>query len=123
MKKPAHSCVWFEIPVTDLARGKSFYGEVLSVGFVDQTDGPNPIALFDLENASNTPAGHLYPGTPAAHGEGPTIHLAVHGALEDAMGRVKRAGGQVLSEPIRIPAGSFAYCKDPDGNSFALFKR
>jgi predicted enzyme related to lactoylglutathione lyase len=31
------------------------------------------------------------------------------------------AGGKVVSDPIAIPAGRFAYCLDPDGNSFGLF--
>lgn len=123
MAKAEHSCIWFEIPVRDLEQGKKFYGDVLSVGFVDQSDAPNPFSIFDIEGASEKPAGHLYPGTPAKDGTGPTIHLAVSGQLEDALERVKKSGGRVLSEPIEIPAGRFAYCLDPDGNGFALFKR
>ena len=65
-------------------------------------------------------AGHLYPGKPAAHGTGTTIHLAV-ADLEDGLERVKTNGGEVVSPIITIPAGRFAYCVDPDGNSFGLF--
>ena len=53
--------------------------------------------------------GHLYPGKPAANGEGPTIHLVAEGRLEDTMDRVKDAGGQVVSPPITIPPGRFFY--------------
>jgi hypothetical protein len=31
------------------------------------------------------------------------------------------SGGEVVSPIITIPAGRFAYCLDPDGNSFGLF--
>jgi hypothetical protein len=37
------------------------------------------------------------------------------------MGRVKASGGEVLSPTIDIPAGSFFYATDPDGNSIGLF--
>jgi predicted enzyme related to lactoylglutathione lyase len=64
--------------------------------------------------------GHLYPGKPAAAGTGPTIHLVVDD-VDAAAGRVKDAGGQVVSPVISIPAGRFAYCLDLDGNSFGVF--
>ena len=35
--------------------------------------------------------------------------------------RVWEAGGKVVSDPISIPDGRFAYTLDPDGNSFGLF--
>ena len=44
------------------------------------------------------------------------------GYLEALFSRVRAAGGTVLSEPISIPAGRFAYTRDPDGNSIGLFE-
>ena len=41
--------------------------------------------------------------------------------LEETLARVEPAGGKVLSPVIDIPAGRFAYCTDPDGNSIGLF--
>ena len=78
--------------------------------------------LLQTENGHGV-AGHLYPGKPAPEGAGPTVHLASPGILEDALERVRQAGGQVLSEPFSIPAGRFAYCLDPDGNSIGIFSR
>jgi predicted enzyme related to lactoylglutathione lyase len=37
------------------------------------------------------------------------------------MERVTANGGQVVSPVVQIPSGRFAYCLDPDGNSFGLF--
>ena len=37
------------------------------------------------------------------------------------MQRVTENGGTVVSPVIEIPAGRFAYCLDPDGNSIGLF--
>jgi uncharacterized protein len=117
---PANAAVWFEIPVTDMTRSMAFYGDVLGTELALDETGPNPMALFPtLEKGAV--AGHLYPGKPAGTGAGPTIHLAVAAPLEAAMERVTENGGQVLSPVISIPTGSFAYCTDPDGNSFGLF--
>lgn len=111
--------VWSEIPVSDMTRAVDFYNEVFGWEMrIDET-GPNPMAT--LGGNMNTAGGHLYPGKPAA-GNGPTVHVAVPDSLEAAVARCKAAGGTVLSEPIAIPPGRFAYALDPDGNSLGLFE-
>lgn len=120
--KPMNAAVWFEIPVSDMARAKAFYAAVLGAELTDHDGGPNPMAVFPaLDDGSVT--GHLYPGRPAAPGTGSTIHLAVPELLEDAMERWAEHGGEVVSPVISIPAGRFVYCLDPDGNSIGLFTR
>lgn len=116
---PPRATIWFEIPVTDLRRGMDFYGAVLESEFSLEETGPNPIAIFG--SADPKQSGHLYPGTPAVRGTGPTVHLAVAEPIEAALERVVEQGGKVLSPVISIPVGRFAYCEDPDGNSFGLF--
>ncbi|MEZ5669948.1 MAG: VOC family protein [Alphaproteobacteria bacterium] len=120
---PANFTVWAEIPVSDLDQAIRFYEAVFATRLnrVDNM-GPNPMAVFPTENGSGV-AGHLYPGKPAADGTGPTVHLLVPDRLEDAVARLEQAGGTVVSPPIAIPAGRFAYCCDPDGNSIGLFTR
>jgi predicted enzyme related to lactoylglutathione lyase len=115
---PDKAAVWFEIPVTDLARARAFYGAVLGNELALEEAGPNPIAMFAA--ADPKAAGHVYPGTPAPRGAGPTIHLAIDD-LEAGLERVRTNGGEVFSPIVTIPAGRFAYCLDPDGNSFGLF--
>ena len=116
---PQHAAVWFEIPVSDQARAKSFYSAVTGNPLQDEDGGPNPMARF-APAGEDSVAGHIYPGKPAAAGAGPTIHLAVDD-VEAAMSRVTANGGQVVSPIISIPAGRFAYCLDPDGNSIGVF--
>ena len=117
---PENAAVWFEIPVSDMARAKAFYGAVLDTELKDENAGPNPMAIFPAAGKDSV-AGHLYPGKPAAGGSGNTIHLQSPEPLEAALGRVRDHGGKVLSDIITIPAGRFAYCLDPDGNSIGLF--
>ena len=119
--KPKNAMVWFEIPVTDMERAKRFYEKVLDVELVVDDSGPNPMALFPVQDQKSGLAGHIYPGTPAPSG-GATVHLMAPAPLSAAVERVGPAGGQVVSEPISIPAGRFVYCKDPDGNSIGLFE-
>ena len=52
-----------------------------------------------------------------------TIHLASRSPRETALGRVREHGGSVVTGLVRIAAGRFACCLDPDGNAFSLFVR
>lgn len=113
--------VWAEIPVTDMKRAKAFYETVLNETLKEDDTGPNPMAVLPYPGGSGA-SGHLYPGKPAKAGEGITAHLAVSGELSDAMTRVKKGGGEVVSEILTIPAGQFFYAIDPDGNSVGFFK-
>jgi hypothetical protein len=115
---PDNAAVWFEIPVRDLAGAKAFYGKVTGHPLKDEQMGPNPTAVFAYKSGAGV-SGHLYVGEPAGKG-GNIVHLNV-AALEPALARVTEAGGEVVSPIIAIPAGRFAYCRDPDGNSFGLF--
>ncbi len=121
--KPEHFTVWTEIPVSDLDKAIAFYNDVFKTELSLVTDmGPNPFAMFPTASSGGT-AGHLYPGKPAENGAGPTIHLACPDTLEETMERFAKAGGEVVSDPVAIPAGRFAYAVDPDGNSIGLFSR
>lgn len=111
--------VWSEIPVTDMEKAAAFYKMLLGFPMTIDNSGPNPVAYLGQE--MNTAGGHIYPGKPAT-GNGPTVHFAVEGTVEDAAERCRKAGGTVLSEPIEIPAGRFVYINDPDGNSVGLFQ-
>ena len=121
MSAPKNAVVWAEIPVADMDRAKAFYRAVLERDLMDENDGPNPMAAFTTASKDGV-AGHLYPGAPASRGAGSTVHFAAPGRLEATMERVSEAGGTVVGEPIRIPAGRFCYALDPDGNSIGLFE-
>ena len=113
--------VWAEIPVTDMARATAFYEAVLEEPLTPNDQGPNPMAMLPYAGGAGA-AGHIYPGKPAPRGEGITAHLAVCDDLKTAMARVSKAGGEVVSDVITIPAGSFFYAIDTEGNSLGIFK-
>lgn len=113
--------VWVEIPVTNMEKSVVFYSAVFGFTLTIDNSGPNPMAMFPDKDTMGA-GGHLYPGKPARDGQGPTPHLAIPGALEDAMERCTAAGGTVNSPIITIPPGRFAYMQDLDGNSIGLFE-
>lgn len=117
---PEHFACWFEIPVTDLEAGMTFYSAVFDMALSVSNDGPNPIAFFPVADENKGISGHLYPGTPSEHGS--TIHLVVPDTLDAARERIVAAGGKVESPDIPVPAGHFFYARDPDGNSIGLFQ-
>lgn len=118
---PKNPVVWTEIPVTDLAASMVFYGEVIGTPLTLDENGPNPMAVFGGGEMTSV-AGHLYPGKPAADGQGPTVHLLIGGTVEDAMARCTKAGGRVEGPIVTIPPGRFTYARDLDGNSIGLFE-
>ncbi|MCU0910692.1 MAG: VOC family protein [Rhodobacteraceae bacterium] len=121
---PDHAAVWFELPVRDMTKAIAFYNAVFDAGLVLDTSGPNPMAVFSIKGGpmSGGVSGHLYPGTPAKSGAGPTVHLIVPDRLEDACDRLTGAGGEVIGPVIEMPWGRFVYATDPDGNSIGLFQ-
>lgn len=119
--KPDNFTVWIELPVTDLDKATAFYNDVFQTELIREDMAPNPIAMFPTTDGEGC-AGHLYPGKPPAKGTGPTVHLACPDTLEATMERFVKAGGEIVSDPIAIPAGRFAYGLDPDGNSVGLFQ-
>jgi|TARA_R110000772_G_scaffold18400_36_gene51944 uncharacterized protein len=112
--------VWVEIPATDLDRAKGFYDSVLETSLIENDDGPQKIYM--IPSRGDTLCGHIYQGKPATSGDGSTPHFSTGGELADAMERIKAAGGEVVSEPIPLPAAAFFYAKDTEGNSIAIFK-
>lgn len=119
---PVHQLVWGEIPVTDLEAARLFYGAVFKRELSITSDGPNEMIMLSASDSNEEIAGHIYPGKPAPAGVGPTLHLMAPDSLEATADRVVEAGGKVLSPAIEIPAGSFIYTQDPDGNSIGWFR-
>ncbi len=113
--------VWAELPAADMERAKAFYAALFGAPLIMSTAGPDTIAVFPYEQTGGR-SGHVYEGKPAPEGTGPTVHLAVECKLDEAMTRIRDSGGKTVSEIITIPAGSFFYALDTEGNSIGIFE-
>lgn len=112
---------WFEIPVTDLARAKRFYGNLLQAELRDETVGGMSMAIFPYQQEGV--GGALIAGQQFVPSrDGAVVYLNAGDDLDGAIGRVEAGGGKVvlgrtlLSEQI----GSIAWFVDTEGNRVAL---
>ena len=112
---------WFEIPVTDLARAKEFYGRVLQGELREHEMNGTPMAILPYQNGGVGGAlitGEAYvPST-----QGTIVYLNAGDDLDGALGRVEAAGGKVVMGKTRLSdeIGSVAFFLDTEGNRMAL---
>ena len=112
---------WFEIPVNDLARAKSFYESILGMELTESEMGPNKMAWFPMEKDAAGAAGTLIQGdgyTPSQ--EGTLVYLHVDN-IEVTLGKMDDIGGKPLMPKMNIGQHGFiAHFEDSEGNRVAL---
>lgn len=109
---------WFEIPVVDLARAKTFYGKVLDTTFQDMPDSPGT-SFFAFDGPGV--GGHLQAGegTPSDHG--PLLYLDAKDGVKHALSLAETSGGKVLLPSTSIgPHGFVGIVLDTEGNRVGL---
>ena len=113
---------WFEIPVTDFERAKSFYENIYEVKMEPMEAMGMQSAFFpaDLENGIG---GCIIKGDgyePSAKG-GVLVYLNGGDDLNTVLSRIEQAGGKVLLAKTGIgPHGFMAHFQDTEGNHLAL---
>jgi uncharacterized protein len=106
--------VHFEIGCGDSARTQAFYR-----------------AMFDWKITPMGPAGMIAPekdgigGHITALGHEPHRYTIFYVDVDDVPKYIARAeslGGKLLVPPVEIPTGTFAWIRDPEGNTVGLWK-
>jgi predicted enzyme related to lactoylglutathione lyase len=103
---------YIELPVTDIAGAKRFYGETFGWRFEDY--GPDYASFAD---------GRLTGGfakVQAVRGGGPLIVIFALD-LEAVEKRVRDAGGKVVRPTFSFPGGRRFHFADPSGNELAVW--
>ena len=112
---------WFDIPVNDLARAKSFYESILGIELTESEMGPIKIASFPMEQGAAGAAGSLMKGdayTPSQ--DGTMVYLHVDD-IEVTLGKINDSGGKTLMPKMNIGQHGFmAQFEDSEGNRVAL---
>jgi predicted enzyme related to lactoylglutathione lyase len=119
-----HLFNWIEIPVADMKRAVSFYGEILEIELHELTMGPIDYALFPSKDQHN--CGALAKGDGYVPGaQGPIIYLNGGNDLQDVLDRVHDAGGQILvpKQFVTDDVGHIALIRDTEGNKIGLHSR
>lgn len=120
----AHLVNWFEIPVTDIARAKSFYESVFDTSLTDMEMGPSQMAMFPMEQGAPGATGALVKAdsyTPSQ--EGSVIYFLTE-SIETSLGKIESAGGKTFMPKTSIGEHGFiAMFGDTEGNRVALHER
>ncbi len=114
--------VWFEIPVADMARAVRFYETLFQASLIRESGGPVDMAVFPRRDEGGTTGclaqgGHLKPGE-----EGTVVYLNADPLLDQALLRVRAAGGEILVPRTELTddIGCFAVFRDSEGNRVGL---
>ena len=113
---------WFEIPVKNFERAKSFYTTVLDTTIKDAPMPGVKYGMFSYDDDNNGVGGGLIEMegyTPSK--EGVMIYLNGGDDLSAPLSRVESAGGSVVTPKTDIGENGFmAHIIDTEGNKVAL---
>jgi predicted enzyme related to lactoylglutathione lyase len=117
----AHALNWFEIPVTDFSRAKSFYETVLGITIEPMVMGP--VTMGMLSGDPTAVGGAIVQGEGGAPSTtGTIVYLNGGDDLAPMLSRVAQAGGSVVVPKTEIgnDFGFFAHFMDSEGNKVGL---
>jgi len=116
-----HAVNWFEIPVIDFERAKTFYETVLGRPIESMSMGP--VTMGMLSSDPEGVGGAIVKGDGGAPSQqGTTIYLNGGDDLAPILGRVESAGGKIAVPKTEIGNnfGFFAHFVDTEGNKVGL---
>jgi predicted enzyme related to lactoylglutathione lyase len=111
---------WFEIPVKDLGRAAAFYSDVLGRDLALRERAGVTMAFFPMDG-QGVGGTLVRVANVAPSQDGTIVYLSVEGRMDEALGRVGRAGGKILMSRTDVGrAGFIATILDTEGNRVGL---
>ncbi len=118
-----HIATWFEIPVTDMQRAKSFYQQVLNSSFKDNEMDGFQMAIFEHEEEAVS--GMLILGQDYEPSKtGVVVYFNGGDDLNESLSEVTEQGGSIIIPKTVIEeecSGFFAQFLDSEGNRVGLY--
>src|SRR5271170_6869898 len=113
---------WFEISVNDMARAKKFYEEIFSIKMEDSEMMNMKMAFFPFEMNGKVSGGLVQGPYHKPSIDGAKIYLNGNPDLDVALGKIEKAGGQIIMPNTKISdeIGYMAFFTDTEGNAVAL---
>jgi uncharacterized protein len=121
----AHSINWFEIPVKNFNRAKTFYETILGEPMKPMEAMGMKSGFFpaDLENGSIGGCIIEGPGYEPSD-KGSLVYLNGGEDLSSVLSKIEAAGGKIIMPKTGIgPNGFMAYFQDSEGNKVGLHSR
>jgi len=121
-----HAINWFEIPVSNFDRAKTFYETILGYTMRERQGGAMRMAFFQHDQGEEGRGGAIVYDpefyTPSANGS--LIYLNCEPEIQLVVDRVITAGGKILQNKTEVAAtqdlGYWALILDSEGNRIAL---
>ncbi|MGB1207308.1 MAG: VOC family protein [Chitinophagales bacterium] len=121
MNKSYNPVVYFEIPVTDIARATKFYSSVFNFKFEKATIDKNEMALFPFTDSNLGISGALAKGEiykPTKNGV--VIYFRTDNIEKTLLLAIKEGGRMLYPKTSNGDLGFVAEFEDSEGNRIAL---
>lgn len=117
-----HPLAWFEIPVSDMARARQFYEQVLETSLQPLDLGENfKMALFPSDDHRSGALMQANSYQPSY--QGALVYLGVDD-IDATLARVERLGGKVINARMSIGERGFVgHFEDSEGNRIGVHSR
>ncbi|NTU83169.1 MAG: VOC family protein, partial [Chloroflexales bacterium] len=121
VSKDTNAVTWFDLPVTDINRAKTFYESVLQIKLSGFDAGEVKVASFPNKNDANGAAGNLIQNPNSKpSGQGTVVYFEVKD-IDAAIMRVQSAGGTILLPKTQMgQIGYICLFQDTEGNTVGL---
>ena len=122
MSSDTNAINWFEIPVSDISRAKTFYESIFEIKMQEMEMPGMKYAMFPFNPMNAKVSGGLAQSsmhTPSATGS--IIYLNANPNLQNVLDRIENAGGKITMPKTSIGQNGFmALFTDSEGNTLAL---
>lgn len=121
MEIPQNAISWFEIPVLDFDRAKSFYSTIFDYEMPEMMMGPNRMGIL-LSERGGIGGAILQGDGYVPSNSGSRVYLNANPDLNIVLNRVKAQNAEVFVEKTEVGPGMgfFAFFKDCEGNLIGL---
>jgi uncharacterized protein len=123
MEPKQHVIAWFEIPVDDLDRAKTFYENILQIT-MHPMEFPSGLKMAMFPGEEGMVGGALchHPEFYRPATDGSLVYLNGNPDLQNILDRIPKAGGEILVPKTQITPeyGYMAVFRDTEGNRVAL---
>lgn len=115
---------WFEIPVTDMDRAKTFYESVFDLHLELQEMGPQEMAWFPMQEEIYDAGGALVRGPGYLPAQTGVIIYLTTPDIEITLAKAQAQGGRVLARKTAIgDYGFIGFIADTEGNRIGIHSR
>lgn len=112
---------WFEIPVKDLERAKTFYESIFNMEMAKMEVGEEVLYVF--KSGSGMVSGALIKDENAISSmDGISLYLNANPSIDSILDKIEAAGGKVLipKRQVSPEIGYIAFFNDSEGNRLGL---